>query len=867
MWSESVCYSALRTVSDCGRQKQGAFTKSCEFAVMALSALTAEGWRSQWMDGETEEQQVEDEFTCAGVLRGALGSLRPTVQRVFKVTLSIGGEETFSQDGQMWLRLHGAGRDVQAAKAFVKGVVNQEAQQELQFPEALYCVFCGAQGLFMDCLIKNTSAHLVVGSQSCLLITGLMEPVVKAYSFITDLVEKYKCSGPVTADESLDFPLHFKSLVEGREDRHTLELLVLPLTVKKVLLDLVKLSGWDGKRGREDLTPSESNPCRATQRNDDEETAHKRPVNQNRTNVAHVNPHYQQSVHHRANRRMSDFSSEVSNGFIPVSLRRTRSESLEETEGDESEMSRQETESRDEFQHLLKFFTAMGFTEEVVRRVLARTGPKEASQLLDLIQQEQDKSGQRRGNTETQNTDTSTGGRNETATGEQNTKQDDFVLGVLKKAAATCGYTEERVEQVYSSLTEPNPHQLLMELQRHKVKEDDRKPSGDTRADSAGVEEKTDDTLRPLVSVKGPPQTTYISTTGLENLNVHDVSPNKQPMNSHLRPTGSHTNHSFPKGQKIFQHNTQSKPRATQAPAGASSVVTGPQRFIEGLKTPFRLQLSDDPGDDKLRQIIIDGSNVAMSHGLGVFFSCRGIALAVQQFWGRGHRKITVFVPQWRQKKDQKIKEHHYLNELQDLGLLSFTPSREVEGRRINSYDDRFMLNLAQQTNGVIVTNDNLRDLVDESPAWRDIIKRSLLQYVFAGDLFMLPDDPMGRGGPHLNDFLHTHNSSLPPPGSHSFAGVSASLSPPSPAPRAHTEVLQYRDWTPGGHSRGQGSVRGEGQGHSEDVRTAEETLKLKQSLMQIFPEQESVVIMTLQCYPSIKDINRLTDFILEQQE
>lgn len=107
---------------------------------------------------------------------------------------------------------------------------------------------------------------------------------------------------------------------------------------------------------------------------------------------------------------------------------------------------------------------------------------------------------------------------------------------------------------------------------------------------------------------------------------------------------------------------------------------------------------------------------------------------------------------------------------------------------------------------------------------------------------------------------------SLPPPGSHSFAGVSSSSSL-SPAPRAHTEVLQYRDWTPGGHSRGQGSVRGEGQAHGEEARAAEETLKLKQSLMQIFPEQESVIIMTLQRHPSIRDINRLTDFILEQQE
>lgn len=36
----------------------------------------------------------------------------------------------------------------------------------------------------------------------------------------------------------------------------------------------------------------------------------------------------------------------------------------------------------------------------------------------------------------------------------------------------------------------------------------------------------------------------------------------------------------------------------------------------------------------------------------------------------------------------------------------------------------RLMLQSAQKTDGVIVTNDNLRDLSDESAVWRDIIKK-----------------------------------------------------------------------------------------------------------------------------------------------
>ena len=38
------------------------------------------------------------------------------------------------------------------------------------------------------------------------------------------------------------------------------------------------------------------------------------------------------------------------------------------------------------------------------------------------------------------------------------------------------------------------------------------------------------------------------------------------------------------------------------------------------------------------------------------------------------------------------------------------------------------MLQLAQKTDGVIVTNDNLRDLLDESQVWREIIKNRLLK-------------------------------------------------------------------------------------------------------------------------------------------
>lgn len=64
------------------------------------------------------QQQVEDEFTCPGVLQGPLLSLKPTVERVFGVTLRTGGEDISysSQDGQIWLHLNGRKEEVEAAK-------------------------------------------------------------------------------------------------------------------------------------------------------------------------------------------------------------------------------------------------------------------------------------------------------------------------------------------------------------------------------------------------------------------------------------------------------------------------------------------------------------------------------------------------------------------------------------------------------------------------------------------------------------------------------------------------------------------------------------------------------------------------------
>ncbi|KAL0970043.1 hypothetical protein UPYG_G00236370 [Umbra pygmaea] len=1028
----------------------------------------------------------------------------------------------------IWLKLKGGRRDVESAKLFVKGIVNQEAQQEVPYPGVLYCVFCGARGLFIDCLIRNTSAHILVGSPGILLLSGLAEPVVRAYSLITNLVERYEGTqgrrtepGDRGSGETLDSRRAFKSLVESREDRHTLDLLVLPGAVKETLLDLVRDSGLESKLGRRCLNPDPGlglSPLqglgsdlilgRSSYRVGLMDTANPRqwdgPSNIERLTLmdsrhgeakdihgiltTKPKPNNQdpwsQNIEQQMFTTQPIQSREVSKGGNKAAARdpifhsysvnkdtRGRAEGAEVIQGrlpqpvEEEEQGRvkeddMETEdekrqmllsvgSKEEFGLLLKFFTAMGYTEDVVLRVLDRTGPKEASQILDLVQQEQDQSGQAmnhpvemehregertgrqgedRGGEEVRRNscgiderirvkmegDAGVGPRGieVQSEGRQSRKKDgaptvnpvkdlttvkcesneageergeangesgdggskeDFVLGVLKRAAASCGYTEEKVAEVYSMLPELSTRQLLLELQREGPRETGADIQGSSQNEPREVDEvvsevqtKTDrmeqrrnergkemetpaqprtvsenrvartsakgtsketggqsqandlpvmvelvpaqqktttDYVQPVLTkprtVRGPPQPTYIQKHHTQPPPVTPMQPSQpiypplfphqlaytptQPPQINLTPALTFKNPPSTSVNELGQLAADDNELLRQLFPNMSegAMVTGQQRFLEGLQVPFDLKLTDQPGDPGLRMVIIDGSNVAMSHGLGHFFSCRGIALAVQHFWNCGHRRISIFLPQWRQKRDPRTTEQHYLTELYTLGLLSYTPSREVQGKRINSYDDRFMLQLAQKTDGVIVTNDNLRDLLDESSVWRDIIKKRLLQYTFVGDHFMVPDDPMGRGGPHLVEFLRSQPRP-PVPGSHTFAGTSSSPFAFNRAPRAQTEVLQFRDRTPGaalepessqtrrrwrGKRHAKGNHSGPGMGLGPGVeRSAAETSVLMESLCQVFPGQESIVDLVLQSNPTMTDINLLSHIILEQQ-
>lgn len=311
------------------------------------------------------------------------------------------------------------------------------------------------------------------------------------------------------------------------------------------------------------------------------------------------------------------------------------------------------------------------------------------------------------------------------------------------------------------------------------------------------------------------------------------------------------------------------------------SSFTKLQRFQAILKTPYRLDLRNEPAREDLKPIVIDGSNVAFAHGLKKFFSCRGIAIAVEYFWKLGNRNITVFVPHWRTRWHANAREQHFLRQLEDLGLLAFTPSRDILGQRIASHEDRFLLHLAEKTGGIIVTNDNLREFVTQSVSWREIVSQRLLQYTFVGDIFMVADDPLGRHGPPLEEFLREEDclgdmqprpkaqASVGTVGlgcqSHSTQGCKPSCEEEAPSrlPRAPLGpgLPQQPHPTPL-------AILPRRQQHFPGLahRTCAETVELREVLLNIFPdsEQKQKIDRILAANPSLKDPDALSVLVLD---
>ncbi|CAI9565509.1 unnamed protein product [Staurois parvus] len=593
----------------------------------------------------TQDEESVDEFAVPQGSEKALRRQQAHIERLFGVTVNIIGvlmqdpvPLQYTGHQQIWVQLNGERRSIVKAKDYIKGLCTPELNENFNYPREMHCIFVGAGCLFLDCLIRATSACIKPQSHGLITISGLAEGVVMAQSRIHAFLDV--CD---TKPEDLETSIkrNFKTLVEEHNDLHALDLLILPTSTKEQLLALVE----EDKESRQKRSTSHQKECDAMRK------LPLLPAAMEYPNLRLDKPLISQPVDITKTRpvkgvlreRASEPREPVRNNIwdlkkppVPFSVQESPVTGLDECESSGSYLNegtelneRMEPLVKDdeefqqisglldtimrwddrepgshhnfslatqkEFNMLLDFFKTMGYQESIVLKVLSENGIQEPSQILDKVKLEQS-SHNHINSHQVQRPSTLKGMARALSSND-----DDYLLEVMKSAAKNCGYSPSEIVDIGDGSVAG----LLRKLNEKNDSEDYIFQSGPQRK---GHQENDLQFQKNLALAK--PETKIVNPT--------------MGMGDPLRTKPMGNNHPV---EDIFHGGLEPETIDTEEPKDTTGkeeckvpIVTGAQRFNEAMQTPFKLNLRNEKGNDQLRHIIIDGSNVAMIHGLHRFF-------------------------------------------------------------------------------------------------------------------------------------------------------------------------------------------------------------------------------------------------------
>ncbi|XP_032710434.1 NEDD4-binding protein 1 isoform X2 [Lontra canadensis] len=855
---------------------------------------------------------VLDEFTAPAEKAALLERSRGRIEGLFGVSLAVlgalGAEEPLP--ARIWLQLRGAQEAVHSAKEYIKGICEPELEERECYPKAMHCIFVGAQSLFLKSLIQDTCADLCILDIGLLGIRGSAEAVVMARSHIQQFVKLFENNEnlPNSQKES-EVKREFKQFVEARADNYTMDLLILPTSLKKELLTLTQGEENFFETGDDDVI--EIGDSKQTEFPQNAATG----LNISRDEIV-----LQEDARNKAGTPVSEltkqmdtvFSSSQDVLFVPINGLSPDEETLSKdrichkrrfSDSEERHTKKQfslenvqegellddgktlagsviidlsdssadpenlnpdvkDTTEEMEYNILVNFFKTMGYSQEIVEKVIREYGPStEPLLLLEEIEKENKRFQEDR--------EFSPG----TVYPETNRTKNKGVCSSVNELTTdstpkkTQTHTQQNMVEKFSQLpfkeSKPCTSNCKINTFRTVPIEQKQEIWSSNQNYVCNMDLETDG-LSPSVVPSSPKEVVSFVSRGASSHQPRIPVFPENGVQQQAEPLLPSSMRSPCENRSGCCSSPQSKPNCpplsppmplpqllpsvTDARlAGPSdhidSSVTGVQRFRDTLKVPYKLELKNEPGRTDLKHIVIDGSNVAITHGLKKFFSCRGIAIAVEYFWKLGNRNITVFVPQWRTRRDPNVTEQHFLTQLQELGILSLTPARMVFGERIASHDDR------------------------------------LLQYTFVGDIFMVPDDPLGRSGPRLEDFLRKEVflrdmqpllNALPNVGifDPSFRVPGTQAASASHQPPARIQGTPPSHWLP---QQPRFPVLPNLPSMQQSVpmpaqRSPAETSELREALLKIFPdsEQRLKIDQILAAHPYMKDLNALSAMVLD---
>ncbi|PAA90262.1 hypothetical protein BOX15_Mlig031993g1 [Macrostomum lignano] len=270
----------------------------------------------------------------------------------------------------------------------------------------------------------------------------------------------------------------------------------------------------------------------------------------------------------------------------------------------------------------------------------------------------------------------------------------------------------------------------------------------------------------------------------------------------------------------------QLSPEQARAACLASGRAYIPDKPPEGV----------DPS--QLRTVVIDGPQCGFMYTGNRFFDPTGILVAVQWFLDKGHTDVTAFLS--RKFYNRANEQRHILESLQQQHLLAITPSRHG----VASYEDRFILDYAAQKDGVVVSNDNFRDLLSDEHTdekQRKIITDRVITFCFARQVFMPAIDPLGPGKPTRDQLLSKvdlapERATVPSSGSNPNFRNFVDLGRVSPTSRWRNSNNNKGGNNPGGYSD---SAHGAAAGRSCSPAGAQNQQKQKQQKQKSKQQQQ----------------------------
>lgn len=175
----------------------------------------------------------------------------------------------------------------------------------------------------------------------------------------------------------------------------------------------------------------------------------------------------------------------------------------------------------------------------------------------------------------------------------------------------------------------------------------------------------------------------------------------------------------------------------------------------------------NDPSN--LRPIIIDCKDIALSdYSNKQIFLVSRIMKVFDYFEKRNHqiyailsqsRRDQIMAANTATNQQPKTPDQQILLDLEQSNKVHYTPLRRVGTKRIEGDEDHMKLQLAESKKGIIVSNNNFKKYLNHNEEFKQVIEERVLMYSFIDDTFLPAEDPLGKNGPSLENFLRIEQS------------------------------------------------------------------------------------------------------------